>query len=587
MIEAYRKYTANGFSCLPTNENKEPPLGVSWLNSFSENSFKDTHGIGLKCGIHSNGLECIDFDNHFGDAPEVIKEYLSNKDVSEIYKKYKLPIESTVRGGFHLLFRSDNCGANKKLARKVLDGKPTAFIETKGNNGYFVASPSPGYDVIRNDIFVVAKISNEDRDILIREAEAMNEYVEENKYVASTHVGDDRPGDIYNETLEAISEMKSLLRLEGWTDSGQKWTRPGKKTGTSATLGRVAPNVFYVFTANGHPFEQDKAYKPFQVLALLKFNGDFTETAKSLVPERTEPVSQLKKKEEPISISDIDKILGDSSIDTDKQISEPPTILSIVEKGAMKFEHIRMFTLGNFSTIIGKAKTKKTFLLTMLASAILSNNNSKFSSGLSGFDKKYILWFDTEQGEFDAQNTVKRIKRLSGDISALKAFRLRPYSPKERCAVIERAFELWGNETALCVIDGVADLATAINDEDEATRVSSMFLRLTSIYNCHVTMVLHQNKNDNFATGWLGSAMMKKSELIVSVARNEYNKYFTDVNCDLSRGMGFEKFSFTINDGLPEVVVDIEAETKNHFKAKDKKEEFEVEVPIPEDQLPF
>ena len=588
MKEAYKKYIENGFACLPTNEDKEPPSGVSWKSEFNEEAFGNTHGIGIKCGEKSNGLECIDFDNHFGDAQKRLSDYLAVEEVLEIYKKHKLPIESTVRNGFHLLFRCEVNEGNKKLARKILieDGKekPTAFIETKGEGGYFVASPSPGYKVVRNDIFSVAVISPEERKVLIETAISMNEYAEDQTPKQPKHEGEDRPGDIYNASIEAIQETKNLLAEAGWVEARSgKWRRPGKKRGISATFGFVGDMIFYVFTANGHPFEDGKCYTPFQVLAILKYNGDFTETAKMLA-ERYKPVIEKKKEEQ--EVNELDELLVDSSIDTAKEIKAPPTILSVVERGAGQLEYRRLFTLGNFSAIIGKAKTKKTFFLTMLASSLLSNCHDKFMSQLNGTEKKKILWFDTEQGAYDSYNTLKRVEKMAGDISNMRAFTLRQYSPKERCGIIERAFEKWGHETAFCVIDGIADLANGINDEEEATRVATMLLRLTKIYDCHISIVIHQNKNDNFATGHLGSALMKKSEIIVSVMKNENNKYITDVNCDLSRGIDFETFAFLIKDGLPEVCKNVQQETKPFFNGtSDRNDEIE---PIVEDKnMPF
>jgi hypothetical protein len=57
------------------------------------------------------------------------------------------------------------------------------------------------------------------------------------------------------------------------------------------------------------------------------------------------------------------------------------------------------------------------------------------------------------------------------------------------------------------VIDGIADLANAINDEIEASRVVSLLMRWTKIYNCHIHVIIHENKADNNATGHLGSSI--------------------------------------------------------------------------------
>ena len=341
------------------------------------------------------------------------------------------------------------------------------------------------------------------------------------------------------------------MQNAGWKQiDTYKWRRPDKTDGISATLGKVAKDIFYCFTSNGYPFEPNRAYTPFQVLALLKFNGDFKEAAKSIVPERIEQRTTISNH---INESEIEKILNKSRIDTTKKVERPPVILFIKEQSGTQFIYKRLLTLGNFSCIIGKAKSRKTFLLSMIAASILrSESVPKFKSELQNV-KSGVLYFDTEQGEYDCYNVIKRIESMSNNLN-MRSFSLREFSPNDRCSIIEHAFKLWGNETAFCVIDGIADLANAINDEEEATRVTTMMLKLTKQYNCHISTVIHQNKNDNFATGHLGSSIMKKAELLLSVAKSKTDKNVSDVTCDLSRGVDFEPFCFSVNEhGIPEI----------------------------------
>jgi hypothetical protein len=370
----------------------------------------------------------------------------------------------------------------------------------------------------------------------------------------------DRPGDKYNESPTAIQEMKDILMGAGWVQvDGYKWRRPGKKEGISATLGKVAPNVFYVFTANAYPFEPMKAYTPFQVLGLLRFNGDFREAVKSLIPEK-----------EVEALCEIEKILHRSRINTSIKIEKPPTILSLKEIETYGIEQKRLFTLGNFSCIIGKAKSKKTFLMGLFASSILNQKHERLVGGLPA-NKRMVLYFDTEQGEYDCYNTVRRIEYMADEGSSdMKGFSLRQFSPIERCQIIEYAFKLWGDKVGFCVIDGIADLANAINDEEEATRVNTMLLRLTNVYGCHISTVIHQNKNDNFATGHLGSSIMKKSEILISVSRSKMGGNISEVSCDLSRGVDFKPFGLDIIDGLPTMVeLDAKDVTKSYLDKDD------------------
>lgn len=81
------------------------------------------------------------------------------------------------------------------------------------------------------------------------------------------------PGDDY----DLRGDFPGLLKKHGWVDIGNgHWQRPGKDSGTSATLGVVSgmPNGFHVFTSNAKPLEENKTYRPWKVMALLEFGGD-------------------------------------------------------------------------------------------------------------------------------------------------------------------------------------------------------------------------------------------------------------------------------------------------------------------------
>ncbi|HEY3389070.1 MAG TPA: bifunctional DNA primase/polymerase, partial [Prolixibacteraceae bacterium] len=396
-----QSYSEHGLSCLPTKPDKSPASPANWKLGFKIDAFNDCHGIGIICGAKSGNLEVFDFDNHAGDATINLAKYLGIPEIKEIYEKHKFPIEKTLSGGYHILIRCEHVEGNRKLASKLLNGKPDCFIETRGEGGYFCADPTPGYAVVRNEILNVPILSKIERAVLFDNAISMNEYFPSLK---TEFEQTDRPGDLYNASSGAIIDMKSSLQGLGWQEvGGHTWRRPGKKEGISATLGKVAPNVFYVFTANAYPFEPNKAYTPFQVLGLVKYNGDFKEAAKSIAPEREQRQVIPGK----MQLFEIEKILLGALIDTRKHIEKPPTILSIKEQTGTQFQYNRVLTLGNFSCIIGKAKSKKTFFISLITAALLSNDGKGKFIGELPANKNEILYFDTEQGEYDSYNVIR------------------------------------------------------------------------------------------------------------------------------------------------------------------------------------
>jgi hypothetical protein len=558
MKEAFIKYQKAGFLCLPTKENKAPDVQGTWKGGLSDpEAYTRAHGIGIICGQGSGGLECIDFDNHFSDAKEILSSFLANDQVKEIYQKYKLPVESTLNGGFHLLYRCTDFEGNQKLAqRPKKEGDrwiPDTTIETRGEGGYFCADPTPGYKVVRNDLLNVSTITPDERDILLSTARSFNTFFEQKR---NEYENKDRPGDIYNTTAQAIDEMKAALISAGWKElSTGNWQRPGKKTGISATLGKAAENIFYVFSSNAYPFESNSGYTPFQVVALLKYSGDFKAFAKELSEgQKGQPGKAPVKKQ----LNDYNSILNKSYIDLAIPVSKPPVIMKIRDIEGLDIIDKRLFTLGNFSVTTGKSKSKKTFLANFFLAAASGNIpiDNKFIPDIPD-NKKAVILFDTEQSRYDSFITACRIPKILGYFPEnFGAFSLREYSPIERCEIINYALEKkFRNDTGFVVIDGIVDLANAINDEDEATRVVSLLMKWTSIYNCHIHVIIHENKADSYATGHLGSALIKKAEVNIAVQKDPDNYLRSTVKCNLIRGgADFNDFDFVIdNEGLPRI----------------------------------
>jgi len=572
MKDIIKKYIESGLSCLPVKQNKAPDIS-SWRNvEIGLNEF-NSFGVGIKCGKESGGLECLDFDNHFGDAKKTISEFI--KAIAELYEKHKFPIQSTQSGGYHLLYRCDNISGNQKLASKPkLENnrwRPDAIIETRGEGGYFVAAPTKGYSILRNDIFKIPRISIEERLEIIEVCKSFNQWSEP---IKSDFEQGEKPGDYYNNQPEAKDDMINCLRLAGWKQVGTyQWQRPDKKNGISATLGKVANNVFYNFSANGYPFEPDKGYSPFQVVALLKYNGNFGELAKWIVEKyklnTVNDYHREQRKQEPkIKESELNNILNDCFVDVTVPVEKPPVILQINHGDRAVHDWDRIMSLGNFSAIIGKSKSKKTFLLKSII-ATLGNNRAdsflKFHARLPE-NKTAILHFDTEQSNYDVWKTATDIHRIGGEMPHVATFRLRDKKPDERLRIIGHAVETFKDNVGVIVIDGIADLVRSINSEAEADDILHNFMKWTEVYNIHIMNILHQNKGNEFATGWIGTQILKKSELVMSIEKLKENPVYSRVACEVIRGAKeFEPFLFYIDDnGLP-VIQDKETEVKAGF----------------------
>lgn len=232
-------------------------------------------------------------------------------------------------------------------------------------------------------------------------------------------------------------------------------------------------------------------------------------------------------------------------------------------------------TLGNFSLIIGKAKSRKSFFINIAVSTVLSEDVilNQFKGVLPN-EQSTVLYFDTEQGKYHVQLALKRIcEQINiSEPTNLQVFGLRSLNPSERLKIIEYAIYNTPN-LGFVIIDGIKDLINSINDEAEATMMSSKLLKWTEEKNIHIITVLHQNKSDNNARGHIGTELINKAETVLSVTKNEQDKDISVVEAQQCRNREPEPFAFEINEnGLPSLVENFEARTetnKNKFDVTD------------------
>lgn len=284
----YRSY---GLSVLPIKKGEKKPQIQRWNREFWAKDedvprlFFNTD-IAIITGEISGNLEVVDFDNHNGQAYEIFKQFINTESVKDIIKKYNLPYERTPSGGYHLFYRCNLISGSKKLAFMIgKDGKRDTSIETKGSGGYVVVSPSTNYTLKHGSFSEIATITEEERSLILTRCKSFNEICEEEVKVYGRNV-DQKPGDMFDDN-NPREEIVSLLLHNGWKcdRTNTYFTRPGKETGISATLGVCKKGftpLFYVFSSNAFPFESEKSYTPFAVFSILGHGGDFKSAAREL-----------------------------------------------------------------------------------------------------------------------------------------------------------------------------------------------------------------------------------------------------------------------------------------------------------------
>ncbi len=265
-------------------------------------------------------------------------------------------------------------------------------------------------------------------------------------------------------------------------------------------------------------------------------------------------------------MSDLDKLLNESEIDPNEELQPPQAVLQMFRGN----DYTNIGTIGNFLLIIGKAKSRKTFLMVLLLSAIIKG--TIFGNRIKGCltqPQTEVLYFDTEQTKYDVYKAFKRICKLAGvEIPQnLHVYCLRKYPPSKRLELIEHAINSNPN-IGLVAIDGIKDLITSINDEVQATMISSKLLQWTEEKNIHIISVLHQNKGDLNARGHLGSELVNKAETVLSVTKSDQDKEISIVEAEYCRDKEPESFAFEIDlDGIPQEAEDWK---KRNTKVKNK-----------------
>jgi hypothetical protein len=250
-----------------------------------------------------------------------------------------------------------------------------------------------------------------------------------------------------------------------------------------------------------------------------------------------------------------------------KTYPEEITILEVKSDSG----YSKISSIGNILTIVGKAKSRKTFFLSLLVSSFLNRekNNDIFRTNLP-IDKNKILLFDTEQSNADAQAIFGRVKSQIKDQSLenFEVLGLRSLSPIERLSFIEETINNVEG-VFLVIIDGIRDLVSDINNANEATMITHKLMKWSGSRKLHIINVIHQNKIDNNARGHLGTELVNKSESVISIEKKNEVSIVKQLQL---RGKDFKTFAFSINEyGTPFLI--------DGYNEKGKKEAFNQQIP--------
>ena len=329
-LEAARAYVAGGLSVIPVGldglkqpafdllprvpDPKKPDRFVPTWKPYQDRPPTDEElvrwygqgqaGIAVVCGVVSGGAECIDVD-----AVELVEPMRRQvlEDMPDLADR--LTWIGTGRGSAHCWYRCAEVEGNQELALRPPTPEERAanpklhavvLMETRGEGGYAVAPGSPPqvhksgrpYKRIAGPMLTeLQEITVEERSYLLRLACSFNIYVNVPSSKPSGPPATNlSPGDDYDLRGPSWEQLLADLNTgaEFATGGGNEGRvrRPGKEKGWSATAGychgsRGEP-LLYVFTTGWAPFQSKHSYGKFNVLKLLRFDGNGAATARWL-----------------------------------------------------------------------------------------------------------------------------------------------------------------------------------------------------------------------------------------------------------------------------------------------------------------
>ena len=247
----------------------------------------------------------------------------------------------------------------------------------------------------------------------------------------------------------------------------------------------------------------------------------------------------------------LERCLNKGQIKVTERPENPPQILWVGD--------CVVATFGNFSASTGKAKSKKTFNISAMVAAALTNSNVLNYRASLPKGKRKIYYFDTEQSRFHCHNVLERILKMAGlpigqDTDRIKFVGLREYTPSLRLSLIDYALRK-SEGYGLVIIDGLRDLMYDINNAKEATDLITKLMSWTSNYKLHIHCVLHLNKNDSNTRGHIGTELNNKAETVLQITKSTQDGNISEVKAMHIRDREFDPFAFRINDNaLPEVM---------------------------------
>jgi hypothetical protein len=332
--------------------------------------------------------------------------------------------------------------------------------------------------------------------------------------------GNDTAQDRYNSKAPFMAKLTANLLVEkhGWeltSQLGEDYTLEKPAEGTLNLQGGIA-------CLDG------RYYLPADIHARLK---GFQSTEEFLTSEGFNEVGPSK--------DSLNEMLERCRLTTQTEIPASRTIF--------RLGGVEVATNANLVDMVAQSKAGKTALL---AGAVASAISGESHLGWDAQNRRgAIIYIDTEQSLADCRRSVidNALTRCGIDEMPdnLLVYNVKRERTNDAWMLVTHAMEQASKEFGCVyavIIDGVADLVSSVNDEQESTEKVAALLNLAAEYDTTIFTVLHANpgaraSQTDFSKGrgHLGSQLERKCETMVTLRKDEKTDS-TKITAPITRG---------------------------------------------------
>jgi hypothetical protein len=448
------------------------------------------------CGAVSGGLYAIDFDEaRFYDQWQAT--------VGELADSLVLQKSGRRGGGYHVLFRMANAGANDKFAW-FEDGDEEIgrriAIESRGEGGYIVLAPSEHpdgfYELLAGDLTAIPTITREHADVLLQAARDLDEMPltrqqigrakESTKHRASAN-GDGSVIDAYNERFA----VDAILEKHGYQPTRDgRYKRPGGASGSVY----VRDGRSFHHSSND-PLSDGYWHRAFDLFCQFEHNGDCKAAVRSAAQVMSMKTAPHAKNHTAAPTDDPRETGADDQGEPDiisagELIDRHPKLRDPVIGGIAR--------KGDVVNTIGATKTQKSF-----------NAHALLLCAVAG--KPWLDTFTTPgcpclliDNELHASDIAHRLNIIAKDLGIYReqyAGRLDVWSLRGRITdigqICERLMKLSPGRYGVIVLDALyraLPIGTDENDNAQATAIYNLLARVAEHLGAVIVIVHHTSK---------------------------------------------------------------------------------------------